>query len=69
MQTIDMVISFFENNLPMRFGVIFYSTNAIQKIEAYGDDFELRHFVDGHQSEEDISSLVIASNLFLFQLP
>ncbi|CAI9103836.1 OLC1v1002407C1 [Oldenlandia corymbosa var. corymbosa] len=57
LETIDMVISLFENNLPMRFGIILYSTDLIQKIESFGDDLK------GHESE-DISSLVI--RLFLY---
>ncbi|CDO97566.1 unnamed protein product [Coffea canephora] len=62
MQTIEMVISLFENNLPMRFGVILYSANIIQKIEANGDELQ-RSLEDDLKSEEDVSSLVI--RLFL----
>ena len=63
MQTIEMVISLFENNLPMRFGVILYSANIIQKIEANGDELQ-RSLEDDLKSEEDVSSLVMASILF-----
>ncbi|KAL3515635.1 hypothetical protein ACH5RR_022537 [Cinchona calisaya] len=62
LETIDMVISLFENNLPMRFGVILYSANLIQKIEGSGDELQ-RSMEDDRESDEDISSLVI--RLFL----
>lgn len=57
-----MIISLFENNLPMRFGVILYSTKLIQKIESNIDELQLSSMEDDSQLEEDISSLVIASS-------
>lgn len=64
LETVDMIISLYENNLPMRFGVILYSTKLIQKIESNIDEIQLSSMEDDSQLEEDISSLVI--RLFLY---
>ncbi|KAK6136507.1 hypothetical protein DH2020_029743 [Rehmannia glutinosa] len=54
-ETIDMIISLFENNLPMRFGVILYSATLVEKIEANDGELPVGQLKDDH---EDISSLV-----------
>lgn len=63
-----MIISLFENNFPMRFGVILYSTKSIQKIESNIDELQLSSTEDDSQLE-DVSSLVIASSLSTFFVP
>ncbi|KAL2460508.1 UDP-glucose:glycoprotein glucosyltransferase [Abeliophyllum distichum] len=62
METIDMIISLFENNLPLRFGVIMYSAKLIEKIEANDGELPLAQLED--DSGEDISSLII--RLFIY---
>ncbi|KAK6156984.1 hypothetical protein DH2020_011232 [Rehmannia glutinosa] len=59
-ETIDMIISLFENNLPMRFGVILYSANLVEKIEANDGELPVGQLKDDH---EDISSLQEFSGL------
>ncbi|CAA0841506.1 UDP-glucose\\x3aglycoprotein glucosyltransferase [Striga hermonthica] len=56
LETIDMIMSLFENNLPMRFGVILYSTKLVEKIEANDGELPIDHLKDDH---EDVSSLII----------
>lgn len=64
-QAIDLITSMFENNFPVRFGVILYSTKFIQKLEMSGGD--LPSLVgDGSQVEDDLSSLVITPPLYSF---
>lgn len=48
-QSIDMLISLYENNFPMRFGVVLYSSKLIKHIETSSDDSQI---------EEDISTSV-----------
>lgn len=55
-----MIISMYENNLPMRFGVILYSTTFIKMVEMSGGELQVSKAEDG-QVEEDISNLVFAS--------
>ncbi|KAL8535987.1 hypothetical protein ACS0TY_011576 [Phlomoides rotata] len=55
-EIIDTIISLFENNLPMRFGVILYSTKFVEMIEANGGELPVAHLKD---EPEDISSLII----------
>ncbi|XP_047315092.1 UDP-glucose:glycoprotein glucosyltransferase [Impatiens glandulifera] len=59
LESVDMILSLYENNLPMRFGVILYSTKVVDMIEANGGELK-----DDIQIEEDMSSLVI--RLFLY---
>ncbi|KAL0422276.1 UNVERIFIED_CONTAM: UDP-glucose:glycoprotein glucosyltransferase [Sesamum latifolium] len=59
--TIDMMISLFENNLPMRFGVILYSTKLVENIEANDGELPVAHLKD---DQEDVSSLII--RLFIY---
>ncbi|KAH6755044.1 EMS-MUTAGENIZED BRI1 SUPPRESSOR 1 [Perilla frutescens var. hirtella] len=53
-ETIDTIISLFENNLPMRFGVILYSEKLVEMIEANDGELPVAHLKD---NLEDISSL------------
>ncbi|KAG8368795.1 hypothetical protein BUALT_Bualt15G0083900 [Buddleja alternifolia] len=62
LETIDTIISLFENNLPMRFGVILYSTKLVEKIEANDGELPGAHLKDDRG--EDISSLII--QLFIY---
>lgn len=58
LQAADLIQSMFENSLPMRFGVILYSTKFIQKLETSGGEFP-SSAENGSEREEDLSSLVI----------
>lgn len=60
-ETIDMIISLFENNLPMRFGVLLYSEKLVEMIEDNDGDLPVAHLKD---EVEDISSLII--RLFIY---
>ncbi|KAL0384582.1 UNVERIFIED_CONTAM: UDP-glucose:glycoprotein glucosyltransferase [Sesamum radiatum] len=60
-ETIDMMISLFENNLPMRFGVILYSTKSVENIEANDGELPVAHLKD---DQEDVSNLII--RLFIY---
>lgn len=57
LQCVDMIISLYENNFPMRFGLILYSSKFIKKVEVGGGDVHLSAVEDESQ-KEDISSLV-----------
>ncbi|RVX04636.1 UDP-glucose:glycoprotein glucosyltransferase [Vitis vinifera] len=57
LESVDMIISMYENNLPMRFGVILYSTTFIKMVEMSGGELQVSKAEDG-QVEEDISNLV-----------
>lgn len=57
LQSIDMILSLYENNFPMRFGVVLYSSKFIKQIETRGSE-------DDHEIEEDMSSLII--RLFIY---
>ncbi|PIN18202.1 UDP-glucose:glycoprotein glucosyltransferase [Handroanthus impetiginosus] len=61
LETIDTIISLFENNLPMRFGVILYSTKLVEKIEANDGELPAAYLKD---DQEDISGLII--RLFIY---
>ncbi|XP_028121931.1 UDP-glucose:glycoprotein glucosyltransferase-like [Camellia sinensis] len=54
LESIDMIISLYENNLPMRFGVILFSTKFIKMIEM--NDGEIPA---APMSNDDVSSLII----------
>ncbi|KAJ4966264.1 hypothetical protein NE237_018113 [Protea cynaroides] len=59
LESIDMIISMYENYFPVRFGVILYSSKLIKKIEEHaGEEAEIAH------TEEDISNLII--RLFIY---
>ncbi|CAL5438882.1 unnamed protein product [Camellia sinensis] len=59
LESIDMIISLYENNLPMRFGVILFSTKFIKMIEM--NDGEIPA---APMSNDDVSSLII--RLFIY---
>ncbi|KAK4837948.1 hypothetical protein QYF36_009741 [Acer negundo] len=47
----------YENSFPMRFGVILYSANFIEKIEISGSDRQASAKKDDSQVKDDVSSL------------
>lgn len=55
MQSIDMIVSLYENNFPVRFGVVLYSSKYVMQLE----DHSAKEDVD--KFEEDISDKVIYS--------
>lgn len=59
MQTIDTIVTMFENSLPVRFGVILYSTKMIETLEANGGEFPSSSLENESQIKEDLSSLVM----------
>nr|CAD1836155.1 unnamed protein product [Ananas comosus var. bracteatus] len=60
--TIDMILSLYQSSVPMRFGVILYSSKLVNIIEENGGN--LPSLSDGTKNREDISSLII--RLFLY---
>lgn len=62
-----MITSLYENNFPVRFGVILYSSDLTRKIEMSGTEL---NGVEGiiSQEEEELSSLVFVSSSTLFLL-
>ncbi|KAM7478863.1 hypothetical protein LguiA_027076 [Lonicera macranthoides] len=64
LETIDMIMSLFENNTPMRFGVLLYSTKFIEKVESNGGEFPFTHTENDNQIGEDLSGLII--RLFIY---
>ncbi|KAJ0010856.1 hypothetical protein Pint_33129 [Pistacia integerrima] len=56
---IDMITSLYENNFPVRFGVILYSTKFINKIEINGGELQSSALEDDSEVKEDTSSLII----------
>lgn len=65
LESIEVIMSLYRNKVPMRFGVILYSSKMIKKIEDNGG--ELPTFSAGKDdrlAEDDISSLII--RLFLY---
>ncbi|KAE8009047.1 hypothetical protein FH972_005504 [Carpinus fangiana] len=61
LESIDMIASLYENNFPMRFGVILYSSKFVKQIEINSDSSAKEN---DSQNEEDISSLII--RLFIY---
>ncbi|KAK0591027.1 hypothetical protein LWI29_034667 [Acer saccharum] len=59
LKVIEMITSMYENSFPMRFGVILYSANFIEKIEISGGDLQAYATKDDGQVKEDVSSLII----------
>ena len=55
-----MILSMYENNLPMRFGVILYSTTFIKMVEMSGGELQVSKAEDG-QVGEDITTMVCPS--------
>lgn len=64
LESIDMIISLYENNYPIRFGLLLYSSKFINKIEVDGADLHSSSVENGSQTQEDMSSLVI--RLFIY---
>lgn len=61
LQSIDTITSLYENNFPMRFGVILYSTKFVKHMELTGGGIYSSTKENDSQNEDDISSLVIFS--------
>jgi UDP-glucose:glycoprotein glucosyltransferase len=59
MQTIDMVLSLYQDNVPIRFGIIMYSSRLINGIEESDGTLPVN---DG----EDTSILVIICSFSIF---
>ncbi|KAD6454405.1 hypothetical protein E3N88_09111 [Mikania micrantha] len=57
LETIDTIVTLFENSLPVRFGVILYSTKIVETLEANGGAFP--HLESDFQINEDLSSLTM----------
>ncbi|KAJ8572608.1 hypothetical protein K7X08_009119 [Anisodus acutangulus] len=64
LETIDAIVSMFENHIPMRFGVVLYSAKLIKEIESGGGEIPLSYREKDSPSQEDISSLII--RLFIY---
>ncbi|XP_021717311.1 UDP-glucose:glycoprotein glucosyltransferase-like [Chenopodium quinoa] len=62
LEVIEMIVNLFENQFPMRFGVILYSTTFINEVEKNGGD-NLAD-ISVNSTDEDISSLII--RLFIY---
>lgn len=60
LETIDTIVTLFENSLPVRFGVILYSGKLIEKLEESGGELP----TSDNSIKEDLSSLTI--RLFLY---
>lgn len=63
LQSVDMILSLYENNLPMRFGLILYSSKFIKKATIHGLHLSAK---DIGETEEDISSLVFSFFIHFF---
>ncbi|XP_071733652.1 UDP-glucose:glycoprotein glucosyltransferase-like [Rutidosis leptorrhynchoides] len=59
LETVDTIITMFENSLPVRFGVILYSTKLIEILEANGGEFPSSSLETDSQKNEDLSSLTM----------
>lgn len=64
LQSVDMILSLYENNFPMRFGLILYSSKFIKKATSHG--LHLSAEENDGETEEDISSLVFSFFSFHF---
>ncbi|CAH2066725.1 unnamed protein product [Thlaspi arvense] len=64
LQSIDTLRSLYENQLPVRFGVILYSTQFIKTIEDNGGQISSLDSEANAQVKEDISTMII--RLFLY---
>jgi UDP-glucose:glycoprotein glucosyltransferase len=63
LESIDMITSLYENNFPMRFGVILYSTKFVKQIEMTSGGI-YSSAKENDSQNEDISSLII--RLFIY---
>ncbi|KAL3350110.1 hypothetical protein AABB24_022896 [Solanum stoloniferum] len=64
LETIDAIVSMFENHIPIRFGVILYSAKLIEEIESSGGQLPLSYKEKDSPNQEEISSLII--RLFIY---
>ncbi|XP_061337152.1 UDP-glucose:glycoprotein glucosyltransferase isoform X1 [Gastrolobium bilobum] len=53
LESIDMIISLYENNFPLRLGIVLYSSKYITQLEGHSAKD------DGDKFEEDISNMII----------
>ncbi|KAL3004823.1 hypothetical protein AAZX31_08G185500 [Glycine max] len=53
LESIDTIISLYENNFPVRFGIVLYSSKSITRLENHSAK------EDGDKFEEDISDMII----------
>lgn len=60
LQTIDMILSMYESSIPMRFGVLLYSSKMIKLIEEGRELPAASTMHDSQKVGEDISSSVIS---------
>nr|XP_010920353.1 UDP-glucose:glycoprotein glucosyltransferase [Elaeis guineensis] len=63
-ETIDMILSLYQNSVPMRFGVILYSSKVIKSIKEKDSNLPMSSVNNDTKNGEDISSLII--RLFLY---
>lgn len=64
LESIDTITSLYEDNFPMRFGVILYSTKFVKHMELTGAGIYSSVKENDSQNEDDISSLII--RLFIY---
>ncbi|THU65445.1 hypothetical protein C4D60_Mb05t03700 [Musa balbisiana] len=62
--TIDMILSLHQSSIPMRFGIILYSSKLVKMIEENGGHLPSSAVQDDKKRTEDVSSLII--RLFLY---
>ncbi|URE03054.1 udp-glucose glycoprotein [Musa troglodytarum] len=62
--TIDLILSLHQSSIPMRFGVILYSSKLVKIIEENGGHLPSSAVQDDKKRTEDVSSLII--RLFLY---
>ncbi|XP_045817511.1 UDP-glucose:glycoprotein glucosyltransferase-like isoform X2 [Trifolium pratense] len=53
LESVDMIISLYENNFPVRFGIVLYSSKYIMQLEDHSTKEE------GDKFEDDISNMII----------
>ncbi|KAJ8506506.1 hypothetical protein OPV22_007392 [Ensete ventricosum] len=63
-ETIDMILSLHQSSIPMRFGIILYSSKLVKMIEENGGHLPSSAVQDDKKRTEDVSSLII--RLFLY---
>ncbi|KAF6171102.1 hypothetical protein GIB67_020581 [Kingdonia uniflora] len=61
LESVDVIISMYENNFPVRFGVLLYSSKLIKEIEENGGELSAG---ESNHHTDDISSLII--RLFMY---
>ncbi|XP_010523682.1 PREDICTED: UDP-glucose:glycoprotein glucosyltransferase isoform X2 [Tarenaya hassleriana] len=65
LESVDTIISLYENKFPVRFGVILYSENLIKKIEKNGGQILSSDTVNDAHVKEDLSTLIIRFFLYI----